>query len=179
MTLYSGDTFTHKDHTFRIEIEHDPDIDEPWKEQDGHGIVSDWTRRDKSPGERVLCKDRSSKRYYDFQGTLARARKDGWGLYEAERAKLEQKLGRVPTKKEITAAAVELDFEHLRAWCNDDWQWCYIKVTMLDEDENETDYTESIGGVESNAREHIQELARELADGCIGQWQQFGETVNE
>jgi hypothetical protein len=44
--------------TFSVEVQNDGDPREPWKESDGHGVVSEWTRRDKAPGERVMCEDR-------------------------------------------------------------------------------------------------------------------------
>jgi hypothetical protein len=34
--------------------------DPPWERADGHGPVSDWTRREKRPGERVLHPKKSS-----------------------------------------------------------------------------------------------------------------------
>lgn len=108
--MSNTNTFEHKGHTFRIEIEQDEDMREPWEEHDGHGIVSDWTTRDKAPGERVLNADRTSKRYYDVQETIKRARADGWGTDEQA---LERVLGRKPTKREIIADAVERDFDSL------------------------------------------------------------------
>src|SRR5215472_17573527 len=53
--------------------------DAPWERDDGRGPVSDWTTRDKAPGERALCQDRSYKRYYDFQEACKIAQRDGWG----------------------------------------------------------------------------------------------------
>lgn len=110
---------------YRIEItaEWDDNMGEPWKEHDGHGIVSEWTTRDKAPGEWLLCQDHSSKRFYDYKGTLAVARLDGWGLSPDQLKVFGRKLGRKPTRKEITAEAVKRDYEYLRAWCNDEWHW--------------------------------------------------------
>jgi hypothetical protein len=95
----------------------------PWKEHDGHGEVSEWTTRDKRPGERVLASDRSSHRYYDYAGAIKIAKRDGWGLSEDAIAALGKKLGRAPTKGDIAAASVESDFNHLRGWANDEWHW--------------------------------------------------------
>lgn len=54
--------------TFKVEINHDGGMLPPWEEHDGHGVVSDWTSRDKHPGEWVLDTDRSgNKLYYNFQ----------------------------------------------------------------------------------------------------------------
>ena len=60
---------------FRWETFRDYDMYEPWKEHDGHGVISDWTARDKSSGERVLALDRNSEMYYDFAATVKIARK--------------------------------------------------------------------------------------------------------
>jgi hypothetical protein len=60
-------------------IEADEDSGAPWKRDDGHGPVSDWTGREKRPGERVLSEDRTSKRYYDFEEAVKIAKRDGWG----------------------------------------------------------------------------------------------------
>jgi len=107
----------------KIETHHDDTMSEPWKEHDGHGIVSEWVRRDKRAGELLLCSDRSSKLFYDYAGTIALAKKDGWGMCPEHVETLTIKLGRTPTAKEITAASVMADFELLRAWCNNEWFW--------------------------------------------------------
>ena len=106
-----------------ISIHHDEDTGAPWEENDGHGIVSEWTTRDKQPGELVLGSERRSRRYYDFAATLKLARRDGWGLSDNDIAKLAKQLGRKPTAKQILNESVIRDFEYLRGWCQDDWQW--------------------------------------------------------
>lgn len=169
-TLYNEDTFEYRGRTFKIEIEHDADMGEPWKEHDGHGLVSDWTTRDKTPGERILVKDGESYRYYDNQETLKLARRDGWGIGEEETALLASRLGRTPTKREITAEAVEQDYRRMRGWCLDEWYWVYVRVTMLNEDGEETDARASLGGIESDSQEYISnEVANELADECLSE----------
>lgn len=62
-----------------VTIEPDSDSGAPWEESDGHGPVSDWTTRDKAPGELVLSHDRSAKRFYDYAEACRIARRDGWG----------------------------------------------------------------------------------------------------
>jgi len=129
MKLYTK-TITHDGYTVHIHVHHDEDMGEPWKEHDGHGIVSEWIVRGKSPGELVLCSDRNSRRYYDYKATLEIAKKDGWGLCEKSKAALAAKLGRKPTAKEIRHASVMEDYEHLRAWCNDEWSWTGYTTTI-------------------------------------------------
>ena len=68
MTKYyfDGDKVLRGGRTFKIIIERDEWYGAPWEECDGHGPVSEWTTRDKAPGERVLYADRRSKQFYDF-----------------------------------------------------------------------------------------------------------------
>jgi hypothetical protein len=142
----------------------DEDMGPPWEEHDGHGVVSDWTRHGKAPGERVLLAARDgSRRFYHVADTLEIARRDGWGISDADRAALVARLGRDPTQREITAAAVDADFDRMRQWCNDEWHWCGVVVELLDVDGEPTGDLESVWGIESDAGEYLEETARELA----------------
>lgn len=110
-------------YTVNITVHHDEYHGAPWEENDGHGIVSGWEHRDKRAGERVLNSNHGSKRFYDFAASVELAKKDGWGLSDDAKAELAKKLGRQPTRKQIIAKAVELDFEYLRGWCNNEWHY--------------------------------------------------------
>lgn len=79
-----NDTIQANCRTYRITTEHDAQTPAPWENDDGCGIVSDWTTRDKHAGGLVLCADRSSKRFYDFAGTVAKAKAEGWGYADCE-----------------------------------------------------------------------------------------------
>lgn len=168
--LGHGDTFERNGLTFRIAIESDPDHGAPWGDEDGHGPVSDWRCYDqqdmgKRPGEWLLCTSgRFSARFYDAREAQQIALRDGWGIGSEERAALALKLGREPRKREIAAEAVRRDYERLRAWCND--QWCYVGVvvTLLDVESEMTDESNSILGIESDAGNYLTEVAHELAD---------------
>lgn len=150
--------------TFSVRIEHDDFHGAPWEENDGHGIVSEWTGHgEKRAGERLLVEDRGWARYYDFAGTMEIAKRDEWGMPEAWIEEQTRTLGRPPTKGEIRAAAVERDFEYLRRWCNYDWHYVGVVVTLLDTDGDETWESESLWGIESDATEYIEEVARNLA----------------
>lgn len=151
--------------TFSVTTEHDPSAGAPWEECDVHGPVSDWTSRGKRPGERVLNSDGGIYRYYDVAAATRIAERDGWGLAPDARAALVARLGREPTAGEVTAAAVESDFQYLRSWCNDEWFYTIVEVTLLDTDGDETWLSACTGGVESNADECIKALALELAEG--------------
>lgn len=140
---------------FRVEYHHDPDMREPWKEHDGHGIVSEWTSRDKTAGERVMAQDGGLKRYYDFAESVKIARRDGWGdgSPDGERS-----------KGEIAASATEKDFEFLKAWSNDEWHWSGVVVTLLDVEGHDTKERGSLWGIESSATEYLAATAKELAE---------------
>ncbi len=150
--------YEYEGRSISIEWHHDESMGEPWKEHDGHGIVSEWTRRDKQPGERVLCSDRNSYRYYDFAGTMKLAKSEGWGLDTKAQIALAQKLGRELKPGDILAASVEADFEYLRRWCNDDWHWCGYVCKI-----NGTDYDESLWGIDSDSQKEFEAEALEAA----------------
>lgn len=143
-----------------VELPCDSDHGAPWEECDGHGPVSEWTRRAKRPGEWTLSSDRGSKRYYDFAEAVKIARKDGWGLCPKVLAKLTVGLGRPPTKGEIAVAAVERDFEILRGWANDEWHYVGVCVKIFDSEDEEV-WDGSVWGVEDNTG-YWKELALEF-----------------
>lgn len=145
--LYDGDTFTHDGLQFRVKMLWDDYRGLPWEENDCHGPVSDWERREKAPGELILCSDRGSKRFYDFQAACKIAR-DVWGF---------------KTKKEAAEAARK-DFDYLRRFCDGQWSYVIVDVTLLDDDGDALEeYSECIGGIESDAEDYITEIAHELA----------------
>ena len=87
------------------------------------------------------------------------ARRDGWGLCDADKAKLAKKLGRTPTRGDIVAEAVDRDYEHMRRWCADLWQ--YVGVIVTHEESGES---ASLWGVESEDDDYLERTAHELAD---------------
>lgn len=87
----------------------DNDTPPPWKNEDGHGPVSEWASRPPEAGERVLSRSGPEFRYYDSGEALRIARADAWG----------------PTPEE----AVERDFAYLKAWC--DGEWFYVGVALV------------------------------------------------
>lgn len=163
-TYFDGDTFERNGRTFKIQIEADTDACAPWENSDGHGVVSEWETRGKKPSERVLNSDRSLKRYYDFAESVRIAKRDGWGLGNDALAKLESRLGRKATQNEIVAESVERDFEFLRGWCNDEWHYVGVIVTLLDDEDEETSESDAIWGIEDSADEYIAETAQGMAD---------------
>jgi hypothetical protein len=167
--------------SFRIDVEPDVDSGPPWKECDGHGPVSEWRskgwrfHRPKRAGERILCcSDHGSYRTYDMAEANRIARHDGWGLSDKPLAELTRRLGRVPTRGEIRAEAVERDFDFLRRWCADDWHYVGVNVTLMIEDEDgelaeydgpmRSRFHDALWGVEdSSGGVYVREVAQEMA----------------
>jgi hypothetical protein len=124
--------------TAHIRTERDDDHEAPWEDGDGRGIVSNWTTRDKRPGERVLSSDGRSKRFYDYAATIEIAKRDGWDAPP-------YKTG---TKDQQAARAVEADFEFCRSWCADEWEYIGVIVTLTDGTGRKVG-KDSIWGIES------------------------------
>lgn len=130
-----------------VSFERENDFGAPWDEEDGHGPVSDWTTRDKRSGELVISTDRRSKRFYDFAKAVRIAKREKWGVRPEALCTLRVKLGREPTRGDICAEAARLDFEHLRGWANDEWEYVCVCVKLLSEGEEVS--FDSLGMVES------------------------------
>jgi hypothetical protein len=148
--IYDTETREHHGASYLIEWAADHHHGLPWEESDCHGEVSEWTRRDKKPGERILNTDRHGfKRFYDVQASMQKAR-TVWGFTNGKEA----------------AEAVEKDFEYLRAWCEDRWFYCGIIVTLLDEDGDKTDVQASLWGIESDAKGYHASVIMDLIGDC-------------
>ena len=156
---------------FLVEYEPEYFMGEPWKEECGHGPVSDWTTRDKRPGELVLAEDRKSKRFYDFAAACKIALRDGWDSAPYNTGS--------ETKRQQAAKAARADFERMRGWCNDAWGWCGITVTLLDDDGEKTDTCDSCGGYASDEKEYLAASARDMAETIADQVQKTAEQVRD
>jgi hypothetical protein len=169
-----GVTFDYLGLTFRLTTERDDDHGAPWKEEDGHGPIRViGSREDKRPGEWLFSSDcRHATLYaYDAQAAMIEARRDEWGLSPDKVDALRVTLKREPTKGDIAAEAVRLDFEHLRGWVRDDWEYSCLKVELCDVDGDTVDgEAEYLGGVVfeygeegSLIKEYGEGMAHELA----------------
>lgn len=153
--LSHGQIVEHEGLRFRVEFDSDDSYREPWKECDGHGVVSDWTTRDKRPGEIVINSDRDSKRYYDWAESIKIAKRDRWDA---------PPYG-VGTKGEQAVRAVKADYKYLKAWCDDEWNYQLVTITCLDEDGNEL-LSDSLGGVESY-KDYHEEMAWDMIEDMV------------
>ena len=137
---------------YRVEIEQDEFADAPWGNSDGHGLVRRSNRRhvesesDKMPGERPLNSPgrHECQFYYDWQAACRTARADGWND--------------APNRAQ---RAVQADFDYLRGYLAGDW--CYVSVTVTDDETGESDSVCGVEGIGGYAQEVAQELAEGLA----------------
>lgn len=157
-----GDTITCEVDGFDVtaRIVHDQISGEPWKESDGHGPVSDWVRRGKRPGERVVSEDRDLYRYYDYEEAIKIAKRDGWDAppYGG-------------TTSEKAARAVERDYQAMKAWCDNEWFWCGIVLSVSRAEIELDNHAASLWGIECNYpdsdNEYLTDVANELLPEAI------------
>ena len=139
---------------FKVTFSYD-DYQAPWEVSDAHGEVSEWTKRDKKPGEVILCKERTTQRYYDMQGAIQKAKAEGWSC---------DNVLPTDTHGQKAAKAAQADFEYLKAWCSVDWWYCCLHVAMLDINGEELPgYDEYLGGVEDGYSKKCHGYALECA----------------
>lgn len=156
--------------TFAMFTAPDDTGERPWDNDCGTGIVREargescYSRRPlKAPGERFLTWDRGHGWAYDWQGTMKKARADGWGLNDKSMAALVARLGREPRGREVIEESVRLDFERLSRWCRDEWCYVGVIVELRDAEGELTDESESLWGIESDSYEYHDEVAADLA----------------
>lgn len=169
--VYAGETFATLDANgvcYVATIHDDNDTGAPWENEDGHGPVSDWRYTStKQAGEWVLSRDGDRARFYHFAEACRIARLDQWGLSPEDSAALGSRLRRAPTRREIAAEAVRLDFERLKAWCADGWSYVGVTVRAWDGYNALTpEYEFALWGVESDCGDHLQEEANGLLAEC-------------
>ena len=163
------ENFTYEGFDFMVEIKNDADHEAPWDDGDNNGIVFN-RRGKKHPSERIIHNDGTNLTLYDWQGTIAKAEVEGWGLYPEAEQKLAQSLGHMPTKRQIVEAAVARDYEMMRSWCNNEWHYVGVVVRLPDEWGGRE---ESVWGIPDNDTDVINEVRNELADSLITHISQF------
>jgi len=103
-------------------LHEDRDTYAPWKNEDGHGPVSDWTTREVKPWERVICADRYLRRLYNYSAAVRTAIREGWGVEGGRWAD--------ETPREYAKRAVEQDIKVLQAWARGEWHYFGVSVTV-------------------------------------------------
>lgn len=138
----------------------------PWEEEDGHGIIREGRANftghiQKSPGEVVIWRDRSGSYVYDVKGTIAKARKEGWGLSEADAEGL--------TRKQVIAEAVRRDMERMRGYLYERWWYVGVIVELRTADDEVLD-SRSLWGIENDSGDaYFAEVANDLLHELRGQ----------
>lgn len=131
-----------------VKLEYDTDYNWPWKNSEGHGVVSDWEHCGEADGRWELCEAHYSRRYYDWRETLKIAKRDGWG------------------HSGDIMDAVRRDYEYLRAWCNDEWYYVGLIVELYDANE-ELIGEDSCWGYESYCEDYLCSEARSWLGGML------------
>lgn len=181
-------TIEHGGASVLIEYFPDYDADAPWDKECGHGPIreigrSRYVRPSKKPGEVLLDNGMGDYWAYDFQGAIAQAHEEGWGLGDEDIKALARKLGRSPTKGEIVAESVRQDMQYLSGWLRDEWSYVGIVCTLLDADGEKTEYTDSCWGFETFKDYHEtagRKMAKDLAESVAREKRkQFVERMRE
>lgn len=142
---------------FEMKVERDDDMGPPWKEHDGHGPVSNWRPKEsKRPGERIISRDGNSCRFYDWEKAIEIAKKDGWDAPPYG--------GKAGAK---AARAVEADFRNLKAWCDDEWHWVGVVISVERAGLELCENAASLWGIDSESDDYHLEAANELLDEAI------------
>lgn len=170
------DSFEHSNCTIQVHWSDDPDMGPPWAVHDGHGVVIEGSDAERLAGQlpvdrfrRLSPFDRNSyDRYYDIEASLVVARRDRWGLCPDALDELQSQRGRSLADDEIIEAAVQADFEHLHAWCHDQWRWLAADVIVDVRTREGSCFLRDIsclGGIESTgAGGEIEELVAPARD---------------
>jgi hypothetical protein len=95
-----------------------------------------------------------------MQGAIKIAKAEGWN-YDS--------VLPTDTKGQKAVKAAQSDFNYLKAWCQNDWWYCCLHVTLLDPDGEELeDYDDYLGGVEDGYyRNTGDQYALEMAGGIL------------
>lgn len=151
---FHGETIGATVHGFEItaHLEHDGDHGAPWETCDFHGPVSDWTHCAKSPGQRILVTDRDARRYYDIAEATRIARRDGWDAPPIGEGTAGQRAAR----------AVEADFRYLKAWCDDEWYYVGVVLSVSRNGIMLERHAASLWGIESTSGDYLTDVANEL-----------------
>lgn len=124
-------------------IVHDDSGEAPWERDCLHGPVSDWTLREKRPGERVLsvAERGGHRRFYDFAAAVAAYKRDGgWVLPGTEGM----------TKGQRAVRSAEHDMAVLRAWCRDEWWYVGVVLSVERKGVVLDKHAASLWGIECN-----------------------------
>jgi hypothetical protein len=152
----------HEGFTIVATLHADDDQDPPWEREDGHGPV--YTTKHPKAGWRRLTYEADPTYYYDYEGALALAMRDHWGPRGGDRPGL--------SREDNAKLAVEEDYEALRAWCEDEWRYYGVAVTVSKAGVQLTgEYDHAVWGIEGNYpggdNSYFPEVANQLAEEAL------------
>lgn len=141
--------FMHQGRNFVAKIVVDETNEPPWSVMDSLGSVTDWTRKDPNPGQKILITDKGCRRYYNHGEAIVKCRGEGIKPADAHRF-------------------VNQEYDYFRSWCNDEWHYVGVIVFPITARGDELrSYRECLWGIESNATDHINEAMINLADDIL------------
>jgi hypothetical protein len=147
--------FAIDDVEFSCVVEHDGDMQEPWVEHDGHGVLRRCPRGHKVRGTKRLGEVVLDECWlYDVKASIERASQDSSGISPGAHTALAAKLKREPAQKEITAEAVRLDLEFCNRYILGLVQWYRMEVQAVDDPEG----VEYLSGTLCDDADLLQEL---------------------
>jgi len=133
--LYDTKIVKYKGRQYRTTFPYDDDHPKPWVGDDGRGIVHSTSfHADKRPGWRPLPGYGDTAKWFDWAGTIKKAKEEDWGLSAKDRAALAAELGADPTPGQIIERAVQKEYDFLLAYMQNNWYYVGIEVTLLNED---------------------------------------------
>jgi len=139
----------------QVHIASDDDCGPPWEIEDGPvvGIRELGRNENPQPNEHYLYQGgRDKKTYvYDYEASLQVALDDRWGI-EGDTTSL--------SALKIAEYAVRDDVNHLRRWCNDEWRYIGVTVTLRGRDERKLSEN-SLWGIDDST-EQWREVATEM-----------------
>jgi hypothetical protein len=150
---HDGERIKYKGSEFRVRIDHDGGIGQPWKEYDSLGPVAEhsysaYHGESKLPAGHVWIDGPPTSRHYgyayDKRAALAAVR--AWGKDSAQRAEV----------------IVDAEIERFRGWLRDDWHYVSVGLELDDE-------TEWLGGIEDDCHEYLAECLEDHADTLLDQ----------
>lgn len=148
---------------FVAHLQHDQYADPPWENSDMHGPVSGWVPLYCEESGRmhqswIVSRDRSMVRLYDHHAALKKALKDGWWPRDATPDLMPEQLAE---------RAVFEDFEHLRAWCNDEWFYGAVTVEVYSEGTHLAEA--ALHGIDINAGENNDWISTDVLPDLVEQ----------
>jgi hypothetical protein len=111
----------------------------PWDQnEECHGPVryhdrGRYNTHSSKPTKRAGERELGESYLYDWAGAMKKAKAEGWGPRTPYR-----------TATQAAEAAVQRDYDYLKAWCEDDWCNVSVEVRLVGGDEDD-DYTDTLG----------------------------------